>query len=79
MVVENDNLVVRFYNTSSCDVSREVIWNYHMDKIEQVDLKGDLIREVLPAHNENGRLLTTVSIPRFGFVTLRVSNPGIKE
>lgn len=79
MVVENDNLVVRFYNTSSCDMSREVIWNCHMDKIEQVDLKGDLIREVSPAHNENGRLLTTVSIPRFGFVTLRVSNPGIKE
>jgi len=50
-----------------------------MDKIEQVDLKGDAMRELLPVTKEDGRLITTVSVPQFGFVTLRVITPQIKE
>ncbi|HCB89816.1 MAG TPA: hypothetical protein DEP71_11115 [Porphyromonadaceae bacterium] len=72
MVVENDNLFIRIYNTSSREISREVIWNCSVDKIEQVDLKGDPIRELSFVNKGDGRLLTTISIPQFGFVTLRL-------
>lgn len=79
MVVENGNLLVRIYNTSSCEISREVVWNCTVDKIEEVDLKGDPVRELSPANKGAEQLLTNLSIPQFGFVTLRLINLKIKE
>jgi len=72
MVVENGNLLVRVYNTSSREIPREIIWNCNVGKIEQVDLKGGLIRELPPAREAGGRLLTKITLPQFGFVTLRL-------
>ncbi|MDY9919386.1 alpha-mannosidase [Proteiniphilum saccharofermentans] len=79
MVVENGNLLVRIYNTSSREISREVTWNCSVDKIEQVDLKGDTIRELSPVDKGAGRLQTNITIPQFGFVTLRFIDLQIKE
>ncbi|RNC65514.1 glycoside hydrolase family 38 C-terminal domain-containing protein [Proteiniphilum sp. X52] len=79
MVVENGNLLVRIYNTSSREISREVIWNCSVDKIEQIDLKGDPIRELSPVDKGEGRLQTNITIPQFGFVTLRFGDLKIKE
>ncbi|MGV8963724.1 MAG: glycoside hydrolase family 38 C-terminal domain-containing protein [Candidatus Saccharimonadaceae bacterium] len=79
LIVEDDNLLVRIYNTSSHKISREVIWNCSVDKIEQVNLKGDPIREISPVTKVDGRLLTTISIPQFGFVTLRLIDLKINE
>jgi hypothetical protein len=79
MIVEDGNLLVRIYNTSSRKISREVVWNCSVDKIEQVDLKGDPIRELSPVNKSDGRFLTTISIPQFGFATLRLIDFKIKE
>lgn len=79
MVVENENLLVRIYNTSSQEVMREVIWNCGVEKIEQVDLNGDLIRELSPVNKADGRLLTNITVPQFGFVTLRLNDLKIKK
>lgn len=79
MVIENGNLLVRIYNTSSIDTLREVIWNCSVEKIEQVDLNGDLISELQSTHIADGRLLTSLSIPQFGFVTLRLVDLKIKN
>ena len=48
-------------------------------KIEQVDLKGDPIRELSPLAKADGRLLTNITIPQFGFVTLRLIDVQIKK
>lgn len=72
MIVEDGHLLVRIYNTSSREISREVAWNCKVDKIEQIDLKGDPIRELSPVNKGDGQLVTTISIPQFGFVTLRL-------
>jgi len=81
MVIENGNLLVRIYNTSSIDTLREVIWNCSVEKIEQVDLNGDLIGELQSTQKADGRLLTSLSIPQFGFVTLRLidANSGLHD
>lgn len=79
MIVENGNLLVRIYNTSSREISREMTWNCSVDKIEQVDLKGDPIRELLPVNQGDGWLQTKITIPQFGFVTLRFIDLQIKE
>jgi alpha-mannosidase len=37
-----------------------------------VDLKGDSIDEVLGTPQANGKLLTHLTVPQFGFITLRL-------
>ena len=73
MVIDEGKLIVRLYNTSSTNVSRDVIWNMNFEKIEQVDLNGDHILELNPIKKADGRLQTNLSIPQFGFVTLRLT------
>ncbi|WP_323402112.1 glycoside hydrolase family 38 C-terminal domain-containing protein [Proteiniphilum sp.] len=79
MTVENKNLLIRIYNTSSRDTAREIILNYSVGKIEQVDLNGNLIRELLPVNKGNGQLQTKITIPQFGFVTLRLIDMKLKK
>lgn len=78
MVVENGNLLVRIYNTSSREIHRAVTWHVDMDKIEEIDLKGDPIRELTPVNKVDGQLQTTITLPQFGFVTLRLIDLKIK-
>ncbi len=73
MIIDEDKLIVRLYNTSSTNVSRDVIWNMNFDKIEQVDLNGDLILELNPIKKEDRKLHTNLNIPQFGFVTLKLT------
>lgn len=73
VTVEDNNLLVRIYNTSSRQTSRELIWNGNIEKIEQVTLNGDPIRELSSVNLKDGRLLTKMTIPQFGFVTLRLT------
>lgn len=72
MIIENNNLLVRIYNTSSQNLNREVLWNCNVEKIEQVDLNGNPISELLPVEVADGRQKTSIDIPQFGFVTLRL-------
>lgn len=78
MVVENGNLLVRIYNTSSREIHRAVTWHVDMDKIEEIDLKGDPIRELTPVNKADGQLQTNITLPQFGFVTLRLIDLKIK-
>ena len=73
MIIDEDKLIVRLYNTSSTNVSRDVIWNMNFDKIEQVDLNGDLILELNPIKKDGRKLQTNLNIPQFGFVTLKLT------
>ena len=73
MIIDEDKLIVRLYNTSSTNVSRDVIWNMNFEKIEQVDLNGDLILELNPIKKDGRKLQTNLNIPQFGFVTLKLT------
>ena len=79
MVIDEGNLIVRLYNTSSANVSRDVIWNINFEKIEQVDLNGDHISELSSIKKSDGRLQTNISIPQFGFATLRLTAATAKQ
>jgi Alpha-mannosidase len=75
VVVKGDDLIVRIYN-SSLENRHKIIWNCTVDKIVQTDLNGTFIRELPSAEKVKGRMSTYVSIPQFGFVTLKLT--GVK-
>lgn len=73
VVIENDALIVRFYNSSSDKKTHEIFWNCEVDSIEQIDLKGDKIGDVTYQRKTGGQLSTEISIPQFGFITLKIN------
>ena len=70
--IENEALIVRLYNSSSDKKPQRIILNGEVDGIEQIDLKGDKIADVAYEKKANGQLSTEISIPQFGFKTLRI-------
>lgn len=71
-IVANDALIVRFYNSSSDNKPQQILWNCEVDSIEQIDLKGDKVADVTYEKKANGPLSIEISIPQFGFQTLRM-------
>ncbi len=72
VVVEDGALIVRLYNSSSDTSPREIRWNVEMESIEQIDLNGNKTGDLSGRKMANGQLSTVISIPQFGFVTLKI-------
>ena len=72
VVVEDDALIVRFYNSSSDNKSQTILLNCAVDSIEQIDLKGDKIADVTYTKRKSNQLSIEISIPQFGFQTLKI-------
>ncbi len=70
--IDGEDLYVRFYNTSSKDKKQQVIWNCTAEKIELVDLNGKTISSLQPEKEKNGQLKTSLSLPQFGFQTIKL-------
>lgn len=78
VTTEGEDLLVRFYNTSSENKLQEVNWNCSADKIEQVDLSGRVISRVKFEKKQNGQIATKLSLPQFGFQTLKLTKVKLK-
>lgn len=77
--IENGALVVRFYNSSSENIKQKIHWNCKAEKIEQIDLNSDFIATVPFEKGQNGQLMTEISLPGFGFKTLRITGVQLGE
>ncbi|MGQ8334994.1 glycoside hydrolase family 38 C-terminal domain-containing protein [Sunxiuqinia sp. A32] len=77
--VDGKDLLVRFYNTSSDNKKQKVTLNCNADKIELVDLNGKVIDSIQAKKEGNGKLVTTLSMPQFGFQTLRLVNAKLSN
>lgn len=78
MTIENNELVVRFYNASSTGKPFTVRWNGSANKILQVDLNGNILSEVAQTKDSIGQFYTKLEIPQFGFQTLRLTGLKLK-
>lgn len=78
VTMDGKDLLVRFYNTSSRNKLQEVRWNCSADKIEQVDLTGRVIFPVKFEKKRNGQIVTKLSLPQFGFQTLKLTKAKLK-
>ena len=71
-VVDDKALIVRLYNSSSDNNPQRILLNCALNSIEQIDLKGDKIADVAYKKKGNGQLYIEISIPQFGFKTLKI-------
>jgi alpha-mannosidase len=76
--VDGKDLLVRFYNTSSINKKQYVRWNCKAEKMEQVDLNGKMLSAIQVEKEKDGRLLTKLFIPQFGFQTIKITKPKLK-
>ena len=76
VIVDDNALIVRFFNTSSTNKPQRILLNCDVEKIEQIDLNGNTISEVTYKETANGQLSMQIIIPQFGFQTLKMK--GIK-
>ena len=72
MTIENNDLIVRFYNASSESKPHQIKWNCSTEKIEQIDLNGNFISDVVIKKISDRQFTTEISLPQFGFQTLRL-------
>ena len=76
VVVENDDVIVRLYNSSSESEPKKILWNFSADKMVKIDLNGHVVSDVTFEEEPNGLLSTEIILPQFGFQTLKIT--GIK-
>ncbi|MGQ8335126.1 glycoside hydrolase family 38 C-terminal domain-containing protein [Sunxiuqinia sp. A32] len=79
VTMDGGDMLVRFYSTSSVDKQHEVIWNCTADKMEQVDLNGKKISDVQANKASNGEMTTKLSLPQFGFQTIKLTNVKMRK
>lgn len=79
MTIEKNDLIVRFYNSSSEGKPCKVRWNCKVSMIQQVDLNGNIRSEVPQFQDSNGLAYSELRIPQFGFQTLRLIGVQVKK
>lgn len=77
VTVDGEDLLVRFYNTSK-NQNQKIQWNCNVAKMEVVDLNGNTISSIQTNKNNNGKLATTLSLPQFGFQTIKLTQVNLK-
>ena len=73
MIVQDESVIVRFYNSCSQSQRKNITWNCNILKIEQVDLQGNTMAEIPLTKDKSGQLVTELTLPQFGFQTLKLT------
>ena len=76
VIVDDDALIVRFFNASSANKPQRILLNCNVEIIEQIDLNGNTISVVTFQKTPNGQLSMEIMMPQFGFQTFKMK--GIK-
>lgn len=75
--IDGEDLLVRFYNSSEKQ-KQEVVWNCSANKMELVDLNGNVLSLVQVEKDQAGRLVTKLTLPQFGFQTIKLTKVNVK-
>jgi alpha-mannosidase len=78
LAMDGKDLIIRIYNSSS-EINHKIQWNCKTERMALVDLNGDEISSVKTEKKRDGRLLTNLQIPQFGFRTIKLSNIQINK
>ncbi|MBN2162752.1 MAG: hypothetical protein JW713_07405, partial [Pontiellaceae bacterium] len=78
-VFSDDALVARFFKVSSSGGPQEIRWGFPVKKVELVDLNGKPLEEMPLRISSDGGAVTRLSMPQFGFRTLKVTKAGSDE
>ena len=76
-IIDGSDLIVRFYSTCSQDMEHSIRWHADARKVEIIDLNGEPVSEAQVTENPDGHPVTRLSLPRFGFQTLRLTGISV--
>ncbi|GHT27891.1 alpha-mannosidase [Bacteroidia bacterium] len=74
MEYKGDDLYIRLFNAQNNDSKKSIHFNVLADKIELIELNND-VSEVLTVQKNSNKSIVSISMPRFGIRTLKLSNP----
>ncbi len=74
LVMQGNDLFVRFFNVSAENKKQVVYWNCSAEKMEIVDLNGKLISAITPEKDKDNRLKTSLNMPQFGLQTIKLTH-----
>ena len=77
LTIDDNNLIVRLYNSSSAIGPQRIIWKCGFNKMEEIDLNGKITSEVTFKKDDQGYIVTDISLPQFGFQTFKLSNVNL--
>ncbi|MGQ8338266.1 glycoside hydrolase family 38 C-terminal domain-containing protein [Sunxiuqinia sp. A32] len=78
VTMDGADMLVRFYSTSSEAKEHEIQWNCNAESVEQVDLNGKKIATVKSDKGSNGEMVTKMTLPQFGFQTIKLTQVKLK-
>lgn len=73
LTYDNNDLLIRFYNSEGSDQQQEILFNCKADKVELVDLNNN-VQQQLQADLSSNKIKIKLSIPMFGIRTIRLVN-----
>jgi alpha-mannosidase len=66
-------IIVRLYNASGDEQPQRIKLSQKFNSIAEVDLNGNIIKEYQPKKLKGEQMQFNISMPRFGFKTLRLT------
>jgi alpha-mannosidase len=69
--MDGEHVLLRIYNAAGNEKSSELTIDDMISRVELVELDGK-VKEVLPVKHQNGKSTVRLSMPRFGFRTLKM-------
>jgi alpha-mannosidase len=78
MVTKEDDLYVKLFNAENDQKDKEITLNCTDQKIEMVDLNGRVIRLFHPELTPDRLMKLKLAIPRFGLITLKLTQVKTK-
>ncbi|MEX2594492.1 MAG: glycoside hydrolase family 38 C-terminal domain-containing protein, partial [Anditalea sp.] len=74
LLFDGPDLLVRLFNVEGEDDTQKISFDGKSDRVDLVELNGDLVESLRVENDGTARTAVTVSVPRFGIRTLRLSN-----
>jgi alpha-mannosidase len=75
LLLEGSDLVVRLFNAEGDKNSRKISFDAQVDKVELVQLNGQVINSLKVYNEPSGKSYVNTAIPHFGIQTLKVHFP----
>ncbi len=73
MIIDGEDLIIRFFSTSSNNDEKVIKWNCVADEIELTDLNNKKQKQLKPEY-EKSQMITYLKLPQFGIQTMRLTN-----
>ncbi|RVU02602.1 hypothetical protein EOD41_01280 [Mucilaginibacter limnophilus] len=76
VIFEGNDMLVRLFNAESDDKEKKIAFDFSANRAQLVELNGNTKQDLVITQNAKGEPSVLVSMPRFGFRTIKFINPA---